>query len=91
MPSITRTRAACLTSAETEARHALLTAHERRIIATRLAEAERDHRLKAALVERVRSAKLDETSGSVGIAAAVFGVVWLFGKCAPSLLPWLFN
>lgn len=91
MPSITRTRAACLTSAETEARDALLSTHERSIIAARLAEAERDHRVKAALVERVRAAKLDETSGSVGVVAAVFGMVWLFGKCAPALLPWLFN
>lgn len=90
MASLTRTRAACLTSAEAEARNVLLTAQERSIIANRLADTERDYRAKADLIERVRSAKLDETAGSVGVTAALVGLVWLFGKCAPTLLPWLF-
>lgn len=91
MPSLTRTRVACLTSAEVEAREALMSAQERSFVARRLAEAEREHRAKAALVERVRAANIDETAGALGVSVALFGFVWLFGKCAPSLVPWLFS
>lgn len=50
-----------------------------------------DLRAKAALVDRVRRARLDETAGTFGITAALVGLVWFFGKCGPALLPGLFQ
>lgn len=42
------------------------------------------------LVERARRAELAESVGTVGIAAAIVGLIWMLGKCGPTLLPGVF-
>lgn len=44
-----------------------------------------------ALVERTRRAELAEAAGTFGIIAAIVGLVWMLGKCGPTLLPWVFQ
>lgn len=44
-----------------------------------------------ALVDRARRAELDEAAGTIGIAAALLGLIWMLGKCGPTLLPGLFQ
>lgn len=43
------------------------------------------------LVEQVRRAELAETAGTIGIVSAIVGIVWMFGKCGPALLPGVFQ
>ena len=45
---------------------------------------------KMALIRRMQRLHLDETAGTIGITAAIIGLVWMLGKCGPTLLPWLF-
>lgn len=49
-----------------------------------------DNPRMVALVERARRAELDGTAGTLGIAAALLGLIWMLGKCGPTLLPGLF-
>lgn len=44
-----------------------------------------------ALVDRARRAELDEAAGTIGIIAALLGLIWMLGKCGPTLLPGLFQ
>lgn len=44
-----------------------------------------------ALIARVQRAELAETAGSIGIAAAIVGLVWMLGRCGPTLFPWMFQ
>ena len=43
------------------------------------------------LVEQVRRAELAETAGTIGITAAIVGLVWMLGKCGPALFPAVFQ
>lgn len=43
-----------------------------------------------ALVARAQRAELADAAGTVGISAAIVGLVWMLGRCGPTLLPWLF-
>lgn len=43
-----------------------------------------------AFVDRARRAELDEAAGTLGIVAAMLGLVWMLGRCGPTLLPGLF-
>lgn len=45
----------------------------------------------ASRVERTRRAELGDSAGTVGIAAAVVGLIWMLGKCGPTLLPGVFQ
>ena len=54
-------------------------------------QAELRHLRAEALIARVQRAELAETAGSVGIAAAIVGLVWMLGRCGPTLLPWMFQ
>lgn len=51
---------------------------------------ELDHHARHALVERVRRMKLHEEIGTFGIVTAICGLVWMLGKCGPTLFPGLF-
>lgn len=42
-------------------------------------------------VDRTRRAELGEGAGTVGIAAAIVGLIWMLGKCGPTLLPGVFQ
>lgn len=44
-----------------------------------------------ALIARVQKTELAEIAGSFGIAAAIIGLVWMLGRCGPTLLPWIFQ
>lgn len=54
-------------------------------------KAELRHLRGEALIARVQRAELAETAGSVGITAAILGLVWVLGRCGPSLLPGVFQ
>lgn len=43
------------------------------------------------LVDQARRLELAETAGTFGITTAIFGLVWMAGKCGPALLPVLFG
>jgi len=43
------------------------------------------------LVDQVRRADLAETIGTFGIVIALLGLVWMLGKCGPTLLPGVFQ
>lgn len=44
-----------------------------------------------ALVDRARCADLAEPVGTFGIVAAIVGLLWMVGKCGPTLFPCLFQ
>lgn len=44
-----------------------------------------------ALLARVQRAELAETAGSIGIVAAILALVWMLGRCGPTLFPWMFQ
>ncbi len=44
-----------------------------------------------ALIARVQRAELAETAGSIGIVAAILALVWMLGRCGPTLFPWMFQ
>lgn len=44
-----------------------------------------------ALIARVQRAEPAKTAGSIGIVAAMVGLVWMLGRCGPTLLPWIFQ
>ncbi len=44
-----------------------------------------------ALIAKARRARLDERAGTTGIIAAALGILWMLGKCGPTLLPYLFQ
>lgn len=41
-------------------------------------------------IERARRAELGDGAGTFGIVAAILGLIWMLGKCGPTLLPGLF-
>lgn len=45
----------------------------------------------ASRVDRTRRAELGDSAGAIGIAAAVVGLIWMLGKCGPTLLPGVFQ
>lgn len=56
----------------------------------RIAQDELDHHAGQALVERIRRMELHENIGTFGIVTAFIGLIWMLGKCGPTLLPGLF-
>lgn len=52
---------------------------------------ELNHHARQMLVERVRRMELHENIGAFGIITALFGLIWMLGKCGPTLLPALFQ
>lgn len=97
MPSATRTAAACLASADHEARHTAFPVVTHRIAprddwqpAAPAWKLNADNPRLVSLVEQVRRAELADAIGTFGIVAAIIGLVWMLGKCGPTLLPGLF-
>lgn len=52
---------------------------------------ELNHHAREMLVERVRRMQLHEHIGAFGIITALLGLIWMLGKCGPTLLPALFG
>jgi hypothetical protein len=90
MPSAIRTRSACLAHAETQAR-SFSSASPGHGLRFEIRKDEIALLKRQALINRVRRARLDESAGSIGVTAAIVGLLFMFGKCGPALLPWLFN
>lgn len=86
-----RTTAACLASADQEARVNILPASAQWQAAAPAWKLNADNPRLVLLVEQVRRAQLADTVGTMGITIALVGLVWIFGKCAPALLPVLFG
>lgn len=96
MTAKTRTAAACLASAEQDARAATLLIHpEPGGLATKPAVEGEEHDLdmiaRKMLIARVRRAEVAENAGAIGIIAAIFCVTWMLARCVPTLLPELFQ
>lgn len=56
-----------------------------------ITRAELDHHAREMLVERVRRLELAEAAGTIGITTAIVGLIWMLGKCGPTLFPVLFQ
>lgn len=90
MPSAARTAAACIASADADARQTILpTSTEWRPHAPAW-KLDADNPRLVLLVEQVRRAQLADTVGTIGISVAMVGLVWMLGKCGPALPPGLF-
>lgn len=85
-----RTRHACLASAEKELRERAFPAPAEWRATSLAWRLDADNPRTLALVQRARRAQLAEAAGTVGIAAAVVALVWMLGKCGPTLFPALF-
>lgn len=93
-----RTVSACLASAEHEARAAIFPALPEDSTdksdwqpCAPAWKLNADNPRLVSLVEQVRRAELAESIGTVGIATAITGLVWMLGKCGPALLPGVFQ
>lgn len=86
MPSLTRTRNACLASAEQDARkvYFVTTGDGSRTI--EVSESDLDFYARQALIERVRRADLAENVGAVGLIIAAFGVVSIVIAALPRIV-----
>lgn len=91
MPSLTRTRNACLASAEQDARKTCFVTTSEGSRTIEISESELDFHARQALIDRVRRADVAEAAGTIGITAATLGLIWMLGKCGPALFPAVFQ
>lgn len=94
-----RTVSGCLASAEQEARAPIFPALTEEYTTDKCDwqpcapawKLNADNPRLVSLVEQVRRAELADSIGTIGIAAAITGLVWMLGKCGPALLPGVFQ
>jgi hypothetical protein len=86
MPSVTRTRNACLASAESDARKTYFVTTVEGQRAIEIGEGELDFYVRQALIERVRRADVAENIGAVGLIIAAFGVVSMLIAALPGFV-----
>lgn len=58
---------------------------------TSIDKVELRHLRAEALIARARRAELADAAGSLGITSAIVGLVWMLGRCGPTLLPGIFQ
>lgn len=90
MPSLTRTRNACLASAEQDARKTYFVTTSEGSRTIEVSESELDFIARQALIERVRRAEVAENVGAIGVFLAVFSVVSLVLAVLPPIFTAVF-
>lgn len=90
MPSPTRTRNACLTSAEQDVRKTYFVTTSEGSRTIEVSESELDFFARQALIERVRRAEVAENVGAIGVFLAVFSVVSLVLAALPPIFTAVF-
>ena len=83
MPSLTRTRNACLASAEQDARKTYFVTIGDGSRPIEVSDSDLDFYARQALIERVRRAEVAENVGAIGVFFAVFSVVSLVLAALP--------
>lgn len=90
MPSLTRTRNACLASAKQDARKTYFVTTSEGSRTIEVSESELDFFARQALIERVRRAEVAENVGAIGVFLAVFSVVSLVLAVLPPIFTAVF-
>lgn len=90
MPSLTRTRNACLASAEQDARKTYFVTTSEGSRTIEISKCDLDFFARRALIERVRRTEVAENVGSIGVFLAAFSVVSLVLAALPPIFTAVF-